>query len=70
MHVQEHADENGVYTAPSMAALQRLLARPKDGKMTDAKVADVHLTIRQLISQGVLDDESEGKRLILAGGGR
>lgn len=70
VYVIEHADESGVYTAPSMAHLQRLLARPEDGKMTDAKVAGVHLTIRQLISQGVLDEESEGKHLILAGGRR
>ena len=70
VYVQEHADENGVYTSPSMTHLQRLLARPEDGKMTDAKVADVHLTIRQLISQGVLEPESEGRHLILAGGRR
>lgn len=70
LYVQEHADDNGVYVAPSMAHLQRLLARPEDGKVADAKVDDVHLTIRQLISQGVLEEESEGKHLVLSGGGR
>lgn len=69
LYVIEHADDNGIYTAPSMLHLRRLLARPEEGEMTEAKVADVHLTIRQLISQGVLTEESEGKHLVLAGGG-
>lgn len=69
VYVIEHADDNGVYTAPSTAHLLRLLARPEDGKMTEAKAVDVAVVIRQLISQGVLEEESDGKRFILTGGG-
>ncbi|MGP9734647.1 hypothetical protein ACT3SQ_08840 [Brachybacterium sp. AOP42-C2-15] len=70
VYVIEHADDNGVYTAPSMAHLQRLLARPEDGKMAEAKAVDVAIVVRQLVSQGVLQEESDGKVLILAGGSR
>lgn len=78
LYVLEHADDDGVYTAPSVAHLQRLLARPGidllDGEggpapLVEAKAVDVAHVIRQLISMGVLDERSEGKVLILAGGG-
>lgn len=69
LYVLEHADENGVYTALSVAHLSRLLARPEGGAMVEAKAVDVAHVVRQLKSQGVLDERSEGKILILAGGG-
>lgn len=70
LYVLEHADEHGVYAAPSAAHLSRLLARPEGRAMVEAKGVDVAHAIRQLISQGVLDEQSEGKILILTGGGR
>lgn len=69
LYVLEHADEHGVYEAPSVAHLSRLLARPEGGELVEAKAVDVAHVVRQLISQGVLDERSEGKVLILAGGG-
>ncbi|MGP9612234.1 hypothetical protein ACT3TE_03140 [Brachybacterium sp. AOP42-B2-9] len=70
VYVIEHADGNGVYTAPSMIHIRHLLARPEDGEMTDASAVEVAIVVRQLVSQGVLEEESDGKVFILAGGSR
>lgn len=66
LYVLEHADEDGIYEAPSKVHVRRLLAR---GDEEEAKNVDVGTVVRQLISSGVLEEESSTKRFVLAGGG-
>ena len=64
LYVLEHADGNGVYEAPSKAHVRRLLARGGD---EEAKAVEVDIAVRQLISSGVLAEDSTSKRFVLAG---
>lgn len=66
LYILEHADEHGVYVAPSKTHVRRLLRRGDNLEATSAEVATV---VRQLISSGVLEQGSDSRTFILVGGG-
>ena len=66
LYVLEAVGDNGVYVAPSAVHVRRVLASAGED---ECKAVDVATAVRQLVAMGVLDEQTEGQRFVLAGGG-